>query len=128
MKSDSDARVVTYDRALAKRGSVTNSHVVHPVDFVLCRPSSSRFSNSNAMATPPSRRMILSLYSKMLRTSHSFSSYNFRNYFIRRTKTTFRTIQVCSTSASFRIVLTSVGRPNQTQQKSTHYIRMPCRS
>ena len=31
----------------------------------------------------------------MLRTSQSFSSYNFREYFIRRTKDTFRTIKVC---------------------------------
>ncbi|KAF7366522.1 hypothetical protein MSAN_00909500 [Mycena sanguinolenta] len=45
------------------------------------------------MVTPPSRRSILSLYSSMLRTSRSFSSYNFRNYFLRRTKDTFRTLQ-----------------------------------
>jgi len=31
----------------------------------------------------------------MLRTSRSFSSYNFREYFLRRTKSTFREIQVC---------------------------------
>ncbi|KAJ7031613.1 hypothetical protein C8F04DRAFT_694924 [Mycena alexandri] len=45
------------------------------------------------MATPPSRRSILSLYSTMLRTSRSFSSYNFRIYFNRRTHETFRTLQ-----------------------------------
>ncbi|KAJ7507306.1 hypothetical protein B0H11DRAFT_2169757 [Mycena galericulata] len=45
------------------------------------------------MATPPSRRSILSLYSMMLRTSRSFSSYNFRTYFVRRTKETFRILQ-----------------------------------
>ncbi|KAJ6481731.1 hypothetical protein C8R45DRAFT_871700 [Mycena sanguinolenta] len=45
------------------------------------------------MVAPPSRRSILSLYSSMLRTSRSFSSYNFRNYFLRRTKDTFRTLQ-----------------------------------
>ncbi|GAW00396.1 complex 1 protein (lyr family) protein [Lentinula edodes] len=45
------------------------------------------------MSNPPSRRAILSLYHSTLRTSKSFSSYNFRNYFIRRTKDTFRTIQ-----------------------------------
>ncbi|KIK07145.1 hypothetical protein K443DRAFT_119788 [Laccaria amethystina LaAM-08-1] len=46
------------------------------------------------MAAPtPSRQAILSLYHNMLRTSQSFSSYNFREYFIRRTKDTFRTIQ-----------------------------------
>jgi len=37
--------------------------------------------------------MILSLYSSMLRTSRSFSSYNFRHYFVDRTKETFRAIQ-----------------------------------
>ncbi|KAJ3885687.1 hypothetical protein GG344DRAFT_58810 [Lentinula edodes] len=45
------------------------------------------------MSNPPSRRSILSLYHSTLRTSKSFSSYNFRNYFIRRTKDTFRAIQ-----------------------------------
>jgi hypothetical protein len=42
----------------------------------------------------PSRQAILSLYHNMLRTSQSFSSYNFREYFVSRTKDTFRTIQV----------------------------------
>ena len=42
----------------------------------------------------PSRQAILGLYHNMLRTSQSFSSYNFREYFVRRTKDTFRTIQV----------------------------------
>ncbi|KAF8962086.1 hypothetical protein BDZ97DRAFT_1826278 [Flammula alnicola] len=41
----------------------------------------------------PSRQAILSLYHNMLRTSQSFSSYNFREYFVQRTKDTFRTIQ-----------------------------------
>lgn len=46
------------------------------------------------MVTPPTRRSILSLYSTMLRTSRSFSSYNFREYFLRRTRETFRALQV----------------------------------
>ncbi|KAF8966960.1 hypothetical protein BDZ97DRAFT_1806104 [Flammula alnicola] len=46
----------------------------------------------SAVATP-SRQAILNLYHNMLRTSQSFSSYNFREYFVRRTKDTFRTIQ-----------------------------------
>ncbi|KAJ7177962.1 hypothetical protein C8R46DRAFT_888373 [Mycena filopes] len=41
----------------------------------------------------PSRRSILALYSAMLRTSRSFSSYNFRTYFVSRTQETFRTLQ-----------------------------------
>ncbi|KAL0946211.1 hypothetical protein HGRIS_012470 [Hohenbuehelia grisea] len=42
---------------------------------------------------PPSRRAILSLYSTSLRTANSFSSYNFRHYFLRRTKEKFRQLQ-----------------------------------
>ncbi|KAJ7481651.1 hypothetical protein FB451DRAFT_1030760 [Mycena latifolia] len=45
------------------------------------------------MAAAPTRRSILSLYATMLRTSHSFSSYNFRTYFVRRTQETFRALQ-----------------------------------
>ncbi|KAI0267295.1 hypothetical protein BC834DRAFT_70750 [Gloeopeniophorella convolvens] len=44
-------------------------------------------------SAPPSAKSILQLYSSMLRTSKSFSSYNFREYFLRRTKSTFREIQ-----------------------------------
>ncbi|KAL5520741.1 hypothetical protein ACEPAF_2744 [Sanghuangporus sanghuang] len=42
---------------------------------------------------PPTHRAILSLYASTLRTARSFSSYNFRQYFIRRTKDVFREIQ-----------------------------------
>ncbi|KAJ7057124.1 hypothetical protein C8F01DRAFT_1211188 [Mycena amicta] len=45
------------------------------------------------MTAPPTRRSILNLYSSMLRTSRSFSSYNFRHYFLRRTKEKFRLLQ-----------------------------------
>lgn len=48
-----------------------------------------------AAITPPTKQSLLHLYHSMLRTSQSFSSYNFRNYFVRRTKSTFREIQVC---------------------------------
>lgn len=47
-----------------------------------------------SMATPPSPRAILSLYGSTLRAARSFSSYNFRHYFLRRTKDTFRSMQV----------------------------------
>ncbi len=47
----------------------------------------------SAIATP-TRQAILNLYHTSLRTSQSFSSYNFREYFVRRTKDSFRTIQV----------------------------------
>ncbi|KAI0305290.1 hypothetical protein B0F90DRAFT_1625499 [Multifurca ochricompacta] len=45
------------------------------------------------MSNPPSTKLILQLYASMLRTSRSFSSYNFREYFLRRTRNTFREIQ-----------------------------------
>ncbi|KAI0372459.1 hypothetical protein BV20DRAFT_72458 [Pilatotrama ljubarskyi] len=45
------------------------------------------------MASPPTKQSLLHLYHSMLRTSQSFSSYNFRHYFVRRTKSTFREIQ-----------------------------------
>lgn len=47
----------------------------------------------SAVATP-TRQAILNLYHTSLRTSQSFSSYNFREYFVRRTKDSFRAIQV----------------------------------
>ncbi|KAI9429201.1 hypothetical protein H4582DRAFT_1807464 [Lactarius indigo] len=45
------------------------------------------------MSSPPSAKSILQLYAQTLRTAKSFSSYNFREYFIRRTKSTFKEIQ-----------------------------------
>jgi len=54
------------------------------------------------MATPPSRRAILDLYSSTLRVSRSFSTYNFREYFLRRTKDTFRDIQTESDPTRLR--------------------------
>jgi len=43
---------------------------------------------------PPSRKTLLHLYAATLRASRGFSSYNFRNYFLVRTKDAFRGIQV----------------------------------
>ncbi|TFK31877.1 hypothetical protein BDQ12DRAFT_693410 [Crucibulum laeve] len=54
------------------------------------------------MSGTPSRRAILGLYSTMLRTSRSFSSYNFRQYFVRKTKDTFRSIQAESDPTKVR--------------------------
>ena len=48
------------------------------------------------MSNPPSAKSILQLYTQTLRTARSFSSYNFREYFIRRAKSTFKDIQVGS--------------------------------
>ena len=46
------------------------------------------------MAAAPTKQSLQKLYSSMLKTSESFSNYNFRSYFVRRTKSTFREIQV----------------------------------
>ena len=46
------------------------------------------------MSAAPTREAILTLYHNMLKTSQSFSSYNFRNYFVKRTKDQFRVLQV----------------------------------
>ncbi|KAF8892956.1 hypothetical protein BD779DRAFT_1620877 [Infundibulicybe gibba] len=48
---------------------------------------------------PPSRRAILSLYTSLLRTSRSFSSYNFREYFLQRTRENFKAAQAESDPA-----------------------------
>ncbi|PSR75666.1 hypothetical protein PHLCEN_2v8957 [Hermanssonia centrifuga] len=45
------------------------------------------------MAVPPTKEALLRLYSSSLRASRTFSSYNFREYFVRRTKNTFHEIQ-----------------------------------
>lgn len=42
------------------------------------------------MATPPARKAVLGLYASTLRAAKSFSSYNFRTYFVRRAEDTFR--------------------------------------
>ncbi|KAI5897136.1 uncharacterized protein SCHCODRAFT_02570664 [Schizophyllum commune H4-8] len=41
----------------------------------------------------PSKHAILSLYHSTLRVSNSFSSYNFRNYFLKRARENFRAMQ-----------------------------------
>lgn len=42
----------------------------------------------------PSRRDILHLYGSTLRAARLFRSYNFRDYFVRRARVTFRNMQV----------------------------------
>ena len=64
---------------------------------------------------PPSRKTLLHLYAATLRASRGFSSYNFRNYFLARTKDAFRGIQVrgSPTTASQFHALTF--RPDPTE-------------
>ncbi|KAF7978781.1 hypothetical protein HWV62_44830 [Athelia sp. TMB] len=49
---------------------------------------------TTTMAAAPTREALTSLYTNMLRTSQSFSSYNFRHYFVRKTKDTFKAMEV----------------------------------
>jgi len=45
------------------------------------------------MATAPTSEAMRQLYSSLLRTSRTFSSYNFRTYFVRRTKESFEAVK-----------------------------------
>jgi len=80
-------------------------------------------------AAAPSREAILGLYHNMMRTSQSFSSYNFRHYFLRRTKEQFRVLQVI-----YHIHIPSNRRPElglcfirlkQTQRELATYTQKP---
>ncbi|BGP30787.1 hypothetical protein JCM10296v2_002544 [Rhodotorula toruloides] len=42
-------------------------------------------------STPITRTHLLALYKEELRVAHSFASYNFKQYFLRRTRNKFRT-------------------------------------
>lgn len=42
------------------------------------------------MSTPPTRKALLGLYASTLRAARTFGSYNFRNYFVQRTRDNFR--------------------------------------
>ncbi|GAA5875942.1 hypothetical protein JCM5296_006034 [Sporobolomyces johnsonii] len=42
-------------------------------------------------STPITRTHLVALYKEQLRVAHSFGSYNFRQYFLRRTRSKFRT-------------------------------------
>ncbi|KAJ3500612.1 hypothetical protein NLJ89_g9718 [Agrocybe chaxingu] len=70
-----------------------------------------------AMGTP-SRQAILTLYHNMLRTSHSFSSYNFREYFVQRTKDTFRKIQNESDPEKVRSLYSEAVKDNTVLRRS----------
>ena len=72
----------------------TMTLIFDSLNFIWIVPPKAK--NSNMSVGTPSRQAILSLYHNMLRTSQSFSSYNFREYFVRRTKDTFHTMQVRS--------------------------------
>jgi hypothetical protein len=65
----------------------------------------------------PTREAILNLYNSTLKTSRSFSSYNFRQYFIQRTQSNFRAIQVRSPAACLTPpLLTQRGRTRRTRR------------
>lgn len=62
--------------------------------LLISTASTLAFSPHSIMATAPTKQALLELYHNSLRTSRAFSSYNFREYFVRRTKDEFRDIQV----------------------------------
>ncbi|KAL9938995.1 hypothetical protein V8E36_001808 [Tilletia maclaganii] len=51
-------------------------------------------------ATTPTRAQILSLYRRYLSTSQSFASYNFRTYFLRRSRDMFRSALLPASQAT----------------------------
>ncbi|KAF8511321.1 hypothetical protein JB92DRAFT_2791401 [Gautieria morchelliformis] len=51
----------------------------------------------------PSRTSLLHLYGSLLRTSRAFSSYNFRTYFVRRTKRIWREFQTDTNGSPERL-------------------------
>ena len=51
------------------------------------------FLTANNMAAP-TKQALTELFNTTMRTSREFSSYNFRNYFVRRTKSVFQEIEV----------------------------------
>ena len=79
----------------SQSGPVWQHNSRHLPQIVLSSYFLRNHSEDTTMAAPPSKQAVLHLYHSMLRTSKSFSSYNFRNYFVRKTKDTFRNIQVC---------------------------------
>ena len=50
--------------------------------------------STDTMAAAPTKQALTELFNATMRTSREFSSYNFRNYFVRRTKTVFQEIEV----------------------------------
>ncbi|KZT64313.1 hypothetical protein DAEQUDRAFT_678740 [Daedalea quercina L-15889] len=45
------------------------------------------------MAAAPTKQALTELFNATMHTSREFSSYNFRNYFVRRTKGAFQSIE-----------------------------------
>ncbi|BGO90306.1 hypothetical protein NBRC10512_004123 [Rhodotorula toruloides] len=55
-------------------------------------------------STPITRTHLLALYKEELRVAHSFASYNFKQYFLRRTRNKFRTELPALLDASYASV------------------------
>ena len=97
----------------ATRNQPSSTPTLTPIPTVMSSP------------VPPSRKTLLHLYAATLRASRGFSSYNFRNYFLARTKDAFRGIQVRSSLASCLTFLTEPFRTNQTRPSSHHSTIQP---
>ncbi|KAJ3513684.1 hypothetical protein NMY22_g14968 [Coprinellus aureogranulatus] len=67
---------------------------------------------------PPTKQAIKSLYHNMLKSSQSFSSYNFREYFTRKTKETFREMQNETDPARLSSLYTAAVRDSTVIRRS----------
>ena len=74
-------------------------------------------------STPITRTHLLALYKEQLRVAHSFSSYNFKHYFIRRTREKFRNELPALLDSSF-----SQGAPSTSSASTSSSASAPSSS
>ncbi|SOV08129.1 uncharacterized protein UDID_03940 [Ustilago sp. UG-2017a] len=67
----------------------------------------------------PTKGQILNLYRRYLRTSQSFSSYNFRTYFLRRSRDMFRSTLLPSSQAAQSSLFSKQGSTTAKVSPST---------
>lgn len=75
------------------------------------------------MAAAPTKQALTELFNATMRTSREFSSYNFRNYFARRTKTVFQEIEVRLAASHLQRIQLTLYAQNETDpvKLSTFY-------
>ena len=67
----------------------------------------------------PSKEAIKSLYKNMLHSSQSFSSYNFRQYFVRRTEDTFKQLNEEQDSNKLKDLYAEAVKESKVIQRSS---------
>ncbi|GAA6052366.1 hypothetical protein JCM3770_000207 [Rhodotorula araucariae] len=70
-------------------------------------------------ATTISRTHLLALYKEQLRVAHSFGSYNFREYFLRRTRNKFRAELPALLDAAYAPSATSSSAPQASTSRAS---------